>query len=307
MSQYKLNEINVVPLKTSREILSYIYDNLIHPDNEFMYRGQKNSEWKLEPTITRYIRSNIKGFEFDYRNSEDLKGIVERKLWDSYKTNLKRNLDIPNERVEKLDIWQFGQHHGLPTPLLDWTKSPYIGLFFAICDDLDEKDCASNESVLWILNQSMLRHINSVLEREVWPRLVGELSERFLYEQLPKMEIVQSLDGENRRLVFQQGVFTKHVYYNSFEVWLERITSEIAHDLWSERLLSKIIFPGDMALRNELMAALDKMNVNYRTLFPDRYGSAADAAESVKQSLRQNRMRHFSSAMSDEKLSARKS
>ncbi|MFZ5525013.1 MAG: FRG domain-containing protein [Pseudomonadota bacterium] len=286
--------------------MSYIYDNLIHPDNEFLYRGQKNSEWELEPTITRYIRSNSKCFEFDYRNSKDLKKIVEKKLWDAYKTNLKRNLDVPDERVEKLDLWQFGQHHGLPTPLLDWTKSPYIGLFFAICDDSDEKDYASSERALWVLNQSMLRHINSMIEREVWPSLVNLLSESLLYEQFPKMEVVQSLDGENRRLVFQQGVFTKHVYYTSFEDWLKRITSELTHDIWNERLLTKIIFPSDMTLRNELMAALDKMNVNYRTLFPDRYGSAADAAECVKQNLRQNRMRHFSGTTSDEKLSTRK-
>jgi len=50
---------------------------------------------------------------------------------ENYKVGLgKLGIESPNH-LDRLELLEHGRHHGAPTPCLDFSYSPYVGLFFA--------------------------------------------------------------------------------------------------------------------------------------------------------------------------------
>ena len=100
--------------------------------NLFVYRGQPDASFELTTSLARNCKDKQK----------DLEPCMLR--------NFTKYAVLEEPSIEN-SVWRqmiFGQHHGLPTRLLDWSFSPLIALHFS-CTEGDLEDMEKRDSVVW--------------------------------------------------------------------------------------------------------------------------------------------------------------
>jgi hypothetical protein len=223
------------------------------------FRGHQDESWPLSSSLTRYLMAfapNTRG----WRAREERAIRIFRRKAHNY-------LPDPTALDEDLRCLALMQHHGAPTRLLDFTKSPFVAAFFAM-----EK--ATANAAVYALNTPKLYNATPVgrpeLTRDaVDPRLPGNFNHHFLDSDEEVIWIGEPTRMD-RRLVAQSGTFVvPGLIDKSLDQILDRYSSK-------EPLISKIILP--QAMREEAMRALYRMNVTNATLFPDLDGLARSIA-----------------------------
>ena len=109
---------------------------------DLLFRGQSDSRWKLQTTLERLGQENM--LVADYFNvagriQPAIESVTDRTFeMPPYPELLRRlgeydafSLDLTFGRFPGLRYLTYARHTGLPSPLLDWSESPYVAAFFA--------------------------------------------------------------------------------------------------------------------------------------------------------------------------------
>jgi hypothetical protein len=204
---------------------------------EYIFRGQSSDRWKLESTLDRSLKKIVK------RRRND----VCKKHLPNFKLAVRgRRGPNPIELKDEDDWWALGQHHGLVTPLIDWTESPFVALYFAF-NEVDTS--GADYRVVWAFSEDSLAMIQK-------------------NEKYNNARIVRPLSDENARLVNQRGLFIRCPYGISFESAV-RDTFSGVNDLMH---IIKIRIPNKE--RTVCLRFLNRMNINHLSLFPDLTGAS---------------------------------
>lgn len=253
MADERSGRIPVTRLESWRDYTELLESSFFNrPAIQLIFRGQRRFDWNLMPTLGRLSDNGIVTENLAATQLERFKRAIRGRLSD-------------NSLVDEDDeLWSIGQHHGLMTPLLDWTYSPYVALFFAFAKG-DSKDEEENPyRVVYVLNKSFI---------------LGHQDETGIRLWEPRKD-------SYGRLVNQAGLFTFSPYDATIENKLANVLADdeafedeelrSASEEDQPDLLARYICK--IYIRNEgrdaCLRHLRRMNVHHASLFPDLIGAS---------------------------------
>ena len=229
-----------------------------------IWRGHSRADWALIPSLyrTKEFASVLLNYGSDTNELQTLHdhcSIAKQSL--RYALALRKETRMLIEDDEQM--WAYAQHHGASTPLLDWTRAPLVAVFFALADYVERFNVPSDtfgegNVVVWGLWQSAFdNHVYA------YNRLKGV--------RRVELYLVESFFHGNSRIIAQQGVFTYFDYEKSLDEFVDQTYGLISRKgAEPATTMYRVAIPSDIAIQG--LTSLNRMGINYRTLFPDVEG-----------------------------------
>jgi hypothetical protein len=263
--------VEVKPFENLQKLMAELEARALS-NRDFVFRGHRDESWRINTTYARHTST-------------------PHRSWDTYIDDMLSHFivnalsigSIPFPKTDRRSRLEYGRHYGVPTPLIDFSWSPYVALFFAFNGVHFRHDASPSNGALYALNVSLLA--------QGWAQLVGAPSayDEFRWEKANMFEHGYP-EGElkfmtfpaswNQRMQRQLGCFVYDTLDHrqshlgpDFEGFVESIKEATSSDGKRHPTLTKFIVPHSEA--KNVFSRLELMNITATKLI-DYEGLAAD-------------------------------
>ena len=246
-----IREIRITEVE---DLIPLLSDQPYRPDlgrnrSLYVYRGMANADFRMVTSLRRNCRE------------------LQRALEPAILKNFAKYAVMEDPTIAQ-SVWRqmfLGQHHGLPTRLLDWTQSALVALHFAVSEDnlsrMDKHDC-----MVWRMD---IKELHALLPEKYQQIMTDSKAEVFSVDMLGRaaadiaaydrdmgdrsMVVIEppSLDS---RIVNQYSFFS--VIPMDMEGFLDRCTQ------------NTVKYVIDRRLRWRVRDMLDQLNMSERLFYP---------------------------------------
>jgi len=158
-----------------------------------------------------------------------------------------------------------GQHHGLPTRLLDWTFSPYVALHFVT----SRPEALERDGVVWCVDYSRAHELApEQLRAELEAAGAGVFDAEMLDRAVGGLRELEAIGGEPFAFFLEPPALDDRIV-NQYALFSCVSRATVTLDAWLEEhpeLVRRIVVPAE--LKWEVRDKLDQANVTERVLFP---------------------------------------
>ena len=237
-------------------------------DECWCFRGQQEASWGLDTSLDRGVRrekfSPHSSSLYHLDRKTEMQGLL-------YRFQQYAHTYLPHvPATDDLSSWYaLMQHYCAPTPLLDWTESPYVGLYFAI-----ENKALESHSAVWAIDSDWLQaRGREMLQQkdipsppvESSPTETAEETNRLLRGTEAPVILRINPSMSNPRLFAQRGLFLCKLIEQASVGQL--LMSMVMYPTLTDRpVIRKLDVVS--SLRIKFLKQLRAMNIHRASLFP---------------------------------------
>jgi hypothetical protein len=248
-------------------------------DRVNVFRGHNNSDWRLSTTFSRWSTSQIPEYN----------PMMFERLLNRFEHGLTQIGNREMASINRRGRLEFARHHGIPSPLIDFSFSPFVALWFAF-NGIRKSVDNCKFAALYVLDFNLLGiAFDSFVKNKEWAeaytRLYGrpamdvfrwEISDYFEngYPQ-PALKFTPHAASWNTKVQRQMGCFIyDSMDYNSLNLQDLEDFIQNAEEARNKPILTKLVVPCSLA--GEVFNYLDVIGINGARLMDDHTGVACD-------------------------------